>query len=177
MIKIKGHEIEAPSIKNSFDRRAVQIQNKIILTLRPLGVERHSIRVHMEKMALKKAPASVSWYFDGRNLKYTYSLMPRFVENLYIIDKVLEIEVERLLSKEISADQFMHEFSEDDDLSEQLIEARKTLGVDPHEMNFDIISKKYKELARKYHPDMSEGDHLIFQKINAAHKLIKKELM
>ena len=33
MIKIKGNEIEAPNIKNSFDRRAIQIQNNIINTL------------------------------------------------------------------------------------------------------------------------------------------------
>lgn len=177
MVKIKGNEIEAPSIKNSFERRAIQIQNSIIHTLKPLGIERDNVKIPMEKIPQKKFPASVSWYFEGRNLKYSYSLMPRFVENLYIIDKVLKIEVEKFLSEEITLDQFTHEFSEDDDLSEQLLEARKTLGVDPDERDFELISKKYKELAKKCHPDMPEGDHLTFQKINAAHKLIRKELM
>jgi hypothetical protein len=102
--------------------------------------------------------------------------MPRFVENLYIIDKVLKIEVEKLISGEINTDQFCREFSEDDDLSEQLIEARKTLGVSETEKDFELISKKYKDLARTHHPDMPEGDHELFQKINSAHKLIKKEL-
>jgi len=176
MVKIKGNEIEAPKITNSFDRRAVQLQNNIILTLRPLGVERDHVKIPLEKIAQKKAPASVSWYFDGRNLKYGYSLMPRFVENLYIIDKVLKIEVGKLLSKEITFDQFAREFSEDDDLSEQLVEARKTLGVEAGETDFELISKKYKDLARKHHPDMPEGNHELFQKINLAHKLIKKEL-
>ena len=177
MVKIKGNEIAPPNITNSFDRRAIQIQNNIIQTLKPLGIDRDHVDVPMEKVAMKKAPASVSWYFQGRNLKYSYSLMPRFVENLYIIDKVLKLEVAKLLSGEITADQFTREFSEDDDLSEQLIEARKTLGVDPQEKDFEVFSKRYKDLAKKYHPDMPEGDHLMFQKINAAHKLIKKELM
>lgn len=177
MIKIKGHEIEEPNFKNSFDRRAIQIQNSIMSTLKLLGVDRDNAEMHMEKIAQRKFPASVSWYFEGRNLKYSYSLMPRFIDNLYIIDKILKIEVERLLSDEITLDQFQREFSEDDDLSDQLAEARKTLGVEADETDFEVISKKYKNLARKHHPDMSEGNHEMFQKINAAHKLIKKELM
>ena len=177
MVKIKGNEIELPKITNSFDRRAIQIQNSIILTLKPLGIERDNVRIPMEKIAQKRAPASVAWWLNGRNLKYSYSLMPKFIENLYIIDKVLKIEVDKLVSKEITFDQFAHEFSEDDDLSEQLVEARKHLGVDADEKDFEVITKKYKDLARKHHPDMPEGDHAAFQRINAAHKLIKKELM
>jgi hypothetical protein len=176
MIKIKGNEIAAPSIVSSFDRKAVQIQNNIVQTLRPLGVDRDHVNIILPKIAQKKAPASISWYFQGRNLKYGYSQMKNFVENLYIIDKVLKCEVTKLLSEEITPSQFMHEFSQDDNFSEQLQEARKTLGVDPNETDFELISKKYKDLARKHHPDMPDGDHDAFQKINAAHKLIKKEL-
>ncbi len=176
MVKIKGNEIEEPKITNSFDRRAIQIQNNIILTLKKLGIERDNVKMPIEKVPQKKAPASVSWWMEGRDLKYSYSLMPRFIENLYIIDKVLKIEVEKLLSKEINLDQFSREFSEDDDLSEQLKSARKTLGVDESEKDFELISKKYKDLARQHHPDMPEGDHELFQKVNSAHKLIKKEL-
>lgn len=177
MVKIKGNEIEAPRITGSFDRKAVQIQNSIVETLKKLGIERDNVRVNVETVAHKKAPASVAWWFNGRNLKYSYSLMPKFVENLYIIDKVLKIEVAKLLSGEIIFDQFAREFSEEDDLSDQLAEARKLLGVSPDEKDFELISKNYKELAKKHHPDMSGGDHDMFQKINAAHKLIRKELM
>lgn len=176
MVKIKGNEIEAPRINSSFDRKAVQIQNNIVETLKKLGIDRDNVRIPMERIAQRKAPASVAWWFEGRNLKYSYSLMPKFVENLYIIDKVLKIEVAKLLSGEIIFDQFAREFSEDDDLTSQLAEARKTLGVNADEKDFELISKKYKELAKNCHPDMPEGDHVLFQKINAAHKLIKKEL-
>lgn len=176
MLKIKGNEIEEPHFRDSFDRRAVKIQNSIVETLKCLGLERDDINVTMERNARLKAPASVSWYFEGRNMKYSYSLMSKFIENLYIVDKVLELEVEKLLEEEITLDQFQREFDEDDDLSDHLIDARKLLGVDEKETDFELISKKYKELAKKHHPDMSDGDHEMFQKINAAHKLIKKEL-
>jgi hypothetical protein len=177
MIKIKGSEIEEPRIVDSFDRRALQIKNSIMETLKLIGADRYNVKILPEKDSAKRAGASVSWYFDGRGLKYSYSRMTKVVENLYIIDKVLKIEVKKLLSKEINPDEFSREFSEDDDLSEQLTDARKTLGVDASENDFEVISNKYKDLAKKHHPDMPEGNHELFQKINAAHKLIKKELM
>jgi hypothetical protein len=176
MVLIKDHEIVLPKITDSFGRRATQIENRIILILLPLGVERHSINIPMQALAQRKFPASVSWYFEGRNLKYSYGLMPKFIENLAIIEKVLKLEVERLLSKEILVDDFIREFTEDDDLIEQRIEARKTVCVSPDEMDIEKINHNYKLLAKKYHPDMPEGDHECFQRINAAHKLLKKEL-
>ena len=176
MVLIKGHEITPSVIRDSFGRRAVQLENNIVLTLKQLGVERHSINVPMQVIAQRKHPASVSWYFNGRNLKYSYGLMSKFVENLAIIEKVLKIEVARLLSKEILVDDFVREFSEDDNMEEQRIEARKTLCVKEDEMDIEVINKNYKLLAKKYHPDMPNGDHECFQRINAAHKLLKKEL-
>ena len=177
MVLIKGHEIELPKIRDSFNRRATQIENNIVALLKPLGVERRSIEIPMQVIAQKKYPASISWYFEGRNLKYSYGLMSKFVENLAIIEKVLKIEVSRLISKEILVDDFVREFTEDDDLHEQRLEARKTLCVKPDEMDFEVITNNYKLLAKKYHPDMHGGDHECFQRINAAHKLLKKELM
>lgn len=176
MVLIKGHEIEVPKIRDSFNRRATQIENNIIATLGTLGVERHSVDIPMQVLAQKKHPASVSWYFEGRNLKYSYGLMSKFVENLAIIERVLKLEVARLLSREIVDDDFIREFTEDDDLVEQRTEARKTLCVKSDEMDVEVINKNYKLLAKKYHPDMPGGDHECFQRINAAHKLLKKEL-
>ncbi|MEK6908675.1 MAG: DnaJ domain-containing protein [Nanoarchaeota archaeon] len=177
IIKIKGNEIEAPNIETSFDRRAIQLKNSIIDTLGLLGLTRYDTEIKLEMIARKKAPASASFYFDGRNLKYTYSLMPKFVENMAVIDKILKIYIQKLIDGEITLDEFKQEFSEDDDLPNQLIEARKTLDVDENEKDFEVISKKYKNLAKKYHPDMPEGNHEMFQKINGAHKLIQKELI
>jgi len=177
MLKIKGHSIPKPEITTSFSRRAVAIKNHILNTLKRLGVDADHADIPMETFATRKTPASISWYFGGRNLKYTYGQMPRFIENLYVIDKILEIEIERLISGEITLDQFSNEFSEDDDHLDQLKEARKTLGIDEEEKDFQVISKSYKKLARIHHPDMPNGSHEEFQKINAAHKLIQKELM
>ena len=159
MVKIKGNEIELPVIRDHFDRRAVQIENRIMGRLKLLGVERDDVDLVMERNARLKARASVSWYFEGKNLNYSYSLCDKFIENLYAVDKVLEIEIDKLLDEEITLDEFHREFSEDDSLPKELIEARKTLGVADDEDDYDLISEKYKALAKKFHPDMAEGDH------------------
>ena len=175
MLKVKGYELEEPVFRDSFDRRAVKIQNKIFATLKQLNIDRDDANVSMEKMTRKKVKASASFWFEGRNLKYTYSQMPRFIDNLYVIDKILEIYVDQLFEKEITLDQFQREFSDENNIDEKLTEARKTLGVDEDEIDLELISKNYKSLAKNHHPDMG-GDPKIFQKINAAHKMIKKEL-
>ena len=175
MLKVKGYELEEPVFRDSFDRRAVKVQNHIFATLKQLNIERDDAKVSMEKMARKKAKASVAFWFEGRNLKYNYSQMPRFIDNLYVVDKILEIYVDQLFNKEITLDQFQREFSDDDKIDEKLADARKTLEVAEDETDFELISKNYKSLAKKCHPDMG-GDHEMFQKINTAHKMIKKEL-
>ena len=175
MLKVKGYELEEPAFRDSFDRRAVKVQNSIYATLKQLNIERDDARIPMEKMARMKSKASVAFWFEGRNLKYTYSLMPRFIDNLYVVDKILTVFVDQLFEKEITLDQFQREFSDDDKIDEKLAEARKALGVDEDETDFELISKNYKSLAKKHHPDMG-GDHKEFQKINAAHKMMKKEL-
>ena len=38
------------------------------------------------------------------------------------------------------------------------------------------INQKYKVLAKKCHPDMPDGNIEIFQKLNKAHKLLRREL-
>ncbi len=175
MLKVKGHEIEEPNFKDSFDRRAVKVQNNIFATLKQLNVDRDDARVPLEKNARLKGKASAKFWFEGRNLKVSYSLMPRFIDNLYVVEKILEIYVDELFDEKITLDQFQREFEDNEDEEKELSEARKVLGVDADETDFELISKKYKNLAKKHHPDMG-GDHKEFQKINAAHKAIKKEL-
>lgn len=176
MVKVKGNEIEVPVFTNAFDRRAVQIQNRIMDTLKMLNIDRDNTDMKMERNARLKARAKVCFWFEGRNLSYSYSLCGKFIENLYVVDSVLRTEVDRLLGDVITLDEFYREFADDDMADENLKVARKILEVSEDEEDFELISKKYKVLARKFHPDMSGGDEKKFQAINAAHKLIRKEL-
>jgi hypothetical protein len=176
MIRTRGYEFESVICKDSFNRRAVQYKNQIIQLLGKLGVKEDDTEIPLEKVAIKKAQATVSWYFNGHYMEYTYRTASRFVDNLYIVKKVLELKINDFLNGVININDITNEFSEGKDIEKQRIEAREALGVNPDSMDINLINKNYKILAKEFHPDMPNGDMERFKKINHAHKILKKEL-
>ncbi|HIG92710.1 MAG: heat shock protein DnaJ-like protein [archaeon GW2011_AR9] len=175
-IKIKGYEITLPIIRDSYDRRAQQFRNNIIETLRKIGLTEDDINIKEEISAYRNAPASASWYVDGHHLYYSYKIARKYVENLYIVSKVIELEVKALLAGQKTIAEFIADFSEERDVEEKRVEARALLGVEDHVTDIAVINAKYKDLAKKNHPDMPGGDTERFKKINNAHKMLKREL-
>ena len=175
-LKIKGHEFNVVIAKDSFYRRAEQYKNKIIDILRKIGLTEDDVDVQVEPAAMKKAPASATWYFEGYHLHYSYQAADKFVDNLYVVLKVIELEVNSLLNEERTVKEFIGEFSEDKDIKKQREAARETLGVSSDTIDLEIIDKKYKDLAKQHHPDMLGGNIEKFKAINRAHKILKREL-
>jgi len=175
-ITIKGHEIAAISIKDSFDRRALQYKNKIVSTLRKIGIKEDDVDIELEAVSAKSARASASWYIGGHRLHYSYKSPKKYVENLYIVFKMIELEVNALLAGQKTQQDFISEFSEDKDVDDKRKEAREILGVAPDSLDLGHIDSKYKDLAKKYHPDMPEGNADKFKEINLAHKILRREL-
>jgi hypothetical protein len=125
---------------------------------------------------MRKASASVSWYVDKEHLHYSHNSRSKYVENLYVVFKVIDLEITALLEKRITLEEFISEFSEDIDVAEKRKEARVVLGLG-HEVNdVAVIDKAYKDLAKKHHPDTDNGDTEKFKEINHAHKILKREL-
>jgi hypothetical protein len=175
IINVKGYEFKAFNIRDSSYRRAVQFQNNIIATLKKLGINEDDVEVPLEKIVIRRVPASAEWYFDGSRLFFDYKLANKFIENLYVVSKVIEFEVAQVLNGEKNADQFIRDFSEDDDVEDQRKAARRLLGVDEDCLDLNEINAKYKSLAKSHHPDLG-GSVENFKKINNAHKLLKREL-
>ena len=176
VIKVKGYEFNVITIKDSFNRRSLQYKNKIINILKNIDLTEDDIDIPLEPVGMKKASASASWYFDGYYLHYSYNSNNKFVENLYVVLKVIEFEVNALLNKEKTMSEFIHAFSEDKDVQEQRKKARELLGVDEKTLDLDLINKRYKDLAKSLHPDMPGGDLEKFKALNRAHKILKREL-
>ena len=174
-IIVKGHEFNQLLIRDSYDRRAVLFQNNIIESLKKIGVIEDNIDIKMQKVARMRGYSAVSWYFEGRNMYLSYKSCPRFIDNLFIVSKVIEMEIKAFFNEEITIEDFITHFSEDDDIEKRRKEAREILGVDENCLDFELISKHYKELAKKHHPDAG-GDMEMFKKINNAHKMLKREL-
>jgi len=169
-ITAKGYEFNEMLIRDSYDRRAVSFMNIIISSLKKIGVKEDDINVEVRPVARMKAPASASWYFDGYHMYFSYKKANKFVENLYVISKVIELEIKALQNDEITLQDFINKFSEEHDTEKIREEARELLGVDKESLDLDEINRKYKLLAKKYHPDVDGGNAEMFKRINHAHK-------
>lgn len=176
MVNIKGHEITPIVVRDSYNRRAQQYTNKIIAALRRLDLTEDDIDVSMQAMPIKKIEASASWYFEGYHMHYSHNGQSKYVDNLYVVMRVIECEIDALLQERRTVDQFIHDFVEDTDIKKQRKEARETLGLPEDTQDIDLINKTYKNLAKEHHPDKASGSHENFKKINNAHKILKREL-
>ena len=176
MIIIKGHEIETVIVKNAHNRRALQFKNNIVILLRSIGVNENDIDVPVENVAIKKAKASATWYYSGHRMYYSHNMQSKFVDNLHVLFKVIEIESNLVLSEKKTFDDFISEFREDSDIDDKRKEARKFFDVDPDLNDLEIITKKYKAMAKELHPDMPSGDTEKFKQLNNAHKILRREL-
>ncbi len=174
-ILLRGHEFNELVIKDSYDRRALQFKNSIIAALQKIGIPENDVEVVLPKIARMKRAASASWYFDGRNMYFSYRSGATFVQNLHVVLKVVEAEVAALLKEEKTVEEFARDFMEDRDVEIQRQEARKILGVEDTCLDIEVINKSYKQLAKQAHPDMG-GDLEKFKEINNAHKMLKREL-
>lgn len=174
-IRVKGHLFEAFVVKNASNRRMVQFKNAIVATLKKVGVPEDQTDIPLEGFALKKQPASVTWFVNGHRLYYSYGA-GRFVENLYVVSMVIAFEVELLLSGAKSEEEFIGEFREEEDVEAQRKEARDVLGLGHETNDLEVINKRYKELAKEHHPDTATGNVEKFKAINHAHKMLKREL-
>ncbi len=175
-ITVKGYEFEAVSITDSFNRRAMQFKNKIITSISRLGLTVDDVDIELEPNGIKKAPASVSWFFDGWHLHYSHNSRNKYVENLYVVFKVVDFNITALIEGRMTIDDFLKEFSEDIDIAKKRKEARVALGLDHDVNDLNVIDKAYKNLAKKHHPDTETGDAEKFKEINRAHKMLKREL-
>ena len=176
MVKIKGHEINAIITNAAFNRKALQYKNNIIILLKHIGVSEYDTEVPLESIAIKKAKASATWYLSGHRMHYSYNSQKKFVDNLYIVFKVIEIETKLILSGEKTIEEFIQEFKEDSDVADKRKKAREFLGFGHDVDDMDAINKKYKDMARALHPDMPTGNTEEFKQLNNAHKILKREL-
>lgn len=175
-IKVKGYEFNAISIRDSYNRRSLKFKNNIINNLRILGLSEDDVELDLEPNAIKNMPASVSWYIEGFHLHYSYNKCNKYVENLYVVLKIIEFEVKALVDGTKTIDEFITDFREEHDVVEERKKARELIGVESDSVDLDLINKKYKRLSKDCHPDMPNGNVDKFKELNKAHKVLKREL-
>ena len=176
MVRIKGHEITPVITRAAATRKAQQFKNKIEAILKRIGVSEYDTEIPLETIAVKKAKASATWWLAGHRMHYSCNIQKSFVDNLYIVLKVIELEVKLLVSEEKWIEEFTSTFREESDVDVERKKAREFLGVDEHENDLELITKKFKTMAKELHPDKPTGDTEKFKDLNHAHKILKREL-
>lgn len=175
-IKIRGHVYKIHPTRDSFNRRATQYYNLIAEQLRRIGLTIDDVEITEERVPIKKAPASASWWIQGYHCHFSFNKMPRFVDNLQVVLKVIEHSIDELTEKKISIEDFILSFKEEKGFDEKRKEAREFFDLEKDNINLEEISKKYKKLAKNLHPDMPNGDINKFKQLNEHHKILKREL-
>ncbi|MFA6064414.1 MAG: DnaJ domain-containing protein [archaeon] len=176
VLKIKGHSVNFIPTKDNFNRRALQYKNRLISALEKLGTAQDQIDLDLNGFCGREAKASVTWYFNGFRMYYECSTQKKYVDNIFIISKIIENEVELVLSETKPLEEFIAEFREDEDVHDERKEAREFFGLDEKHKDMEEINKKYKELAKSLHPDTPTGDVEKFKQLNHHHKILKREL-
>lgn len=176
MVTIKGQEFKEIILRDSYSRRALQYKNKIIRFLKVFGLTEDDVEIPLEKIAMRKAQASASWYMWDQHLLYSYNGSAKFAENLGMVSQVIERFICLLGEDKITPEEFLELFMEDVDILDKRKKARELLGVEGHSIDFETMHKNYKKLSKELHPDMPTGDTEKFKEINNAHKILKKEL-
>jgi hypothetical protein len=175
-IKIRGYDYKINLARDSFNRRAIQYTNQIMAQFRSIGLTNDDVEVSEERMAMKKAPANVSWWIHDERCHFSFNKMARFVDNLLVVSKVIEHNIDELIAEEITIEDFIKIFREHDGFDEKRVKAREFFDLEEDHINLEEINKKYKSLAKTLHPDMPTGDHEKFKELNEHHKTLKREL-
>jgi len=125
MISIKGHEFNAIHVKDSFNRRALKFKNNIHASFRAIGLGEDEIEVELEPVAIKNLPASASWWMEGYHCHYSYQACTKYVENLYVVSKLIEFEILDIVEGRKTTEEFIKDFTEEKDVKEARAAARK----------------------------------------------------
>jgi len=176
MVNIKGYEFKEVVIRDSYTRRALQLKNRIIQSFKKFGLTEDDVDIDLEKIAMRKAQASTTWWMWDDRLFFSYNGCAKYVENLAMVAQVIEHFLNLVAEERITPKEFLEQFAEDKDIVEQRKEAREVLGVVEDSIDFEEMHKNYKKLSKKYHPDMPDGNTEKFKEINRAHKILKREL-
>lgn len=176
MVNINGHDFEQITIRDSYYRRALQYERKILTYLKRFELTEDDVNIPIEQNAMRNVQASVAWYLDDAHLFFSYTGSSKFVENLAMVAQVIDYFSQRLIEGDIDLKQYVELFKEDYDISEKRMHAREVLGVHEDSKDFDEMNVNYRRLSKEYHPDMPTGNLDKFKEINNAHKILKKEL-
>ena len=172
IIKVKGYEINFIPTISAIDRKAVLYCNNIIEEIKKIGLNQDYVEFLKCENSHRIELCKFSIYYENHKLIFSHNSQRRYIDNLFILSKLVEKEIQALLNNQITKQNLIDKYTQEkleDDFRNKAIEI-----LDLKKNNFDkeTLNKNYKELAKKFHPDKEGGSVDEFKKIN---NQIKKE--
>ena len=120
--------------------------------------------------------AKVTWMINGKEHSYKCNTQPRAVDNVAAISQIIEPDSKAIRRGLKTFGQVMNQFRLDYDPNAPRTKTpREILGIPEHINDPDYIKYKYKQKAKKVHPDQG-GDAKQFRELKEAYDNIQKEL-
>lgn len=173
-VELNGRTIKIEQNLIATTRGIPALRTAILNWLGRIGITQEYITVEY-RGTLNGSWAEVSWEVNGKNHFYKCQSQKRPADNLAAVEQLVHQEVLFIERGIKTFAQVMNQFAlpapEDIEIS---FNPRQILGVPENIDDLDYIKFKYREAAKKYHPDKG-GDPEEFKKIKKAYEMLKTD--
>lgn len=149
----------------------------IFNSLEKIGIEPKYIDLQFGgcKGVTQSAWAELIWFVNGAEHKYRCDSQQCDVDNVASISQVIEQDIKSIRRGLKSFGQIMNQFQIEAPMGKREKTSREIIGVEESCSDIDYILFKYKQKAKKIHPDKT-GNKQEMQKLNDALAELDAEL-
>lgn len=176
--EVNGRTIEIQVNENNSIKNIHTLRKEIIKWLSRIGITEDYVNIEYNKYGYEEPFASISWVVNGKEYYYECKTQKTATKCLASIEQLVHYEVIFIERGIKSFAQVMNQFKLGYDPSGPTMKTpREILNIPAGVNDFEFVKFKYKELAKKYHPDNKEtGSENKFKELQEAYKSLENEL-
>lgn len=177
-IQVNGNTILIRPTKSTFHRTADNMKKEIFRNFSKIGITPEFIQMNLPRNQLKIGePAQINWTVNGHDYFYECRTQERYIDNLGVISKLVAQESYSIRNGLKKFGQVMNQFSLGfDGKDAEVFNPWEIIGITPGTNDIDYLTYKYKQKAKEVHPDTSDKDKDLFQNLQQAYQILKKEM-
>jgi len=175
-ISVNGKEVNIRPTRSRFTKTAHMMKQEILSDFKRIGITEEYIDLTIVRNPLKRdEPAQIGWVVNGDDYYYRCTTQERYVDNLGVLGKVISQESYAIRNGLKTFGQVMRQFRLGyEEGGEKIKSPHDVLGITNDIKDKEFITWKFKQLAKKLHPDTETGDKKKFQELKEAYEELTK---
>lgn len=171
-INVNGEVIEIKQNLIKTSRGIPILRNDILTWLKRIGISGEYVSINYGA-SMRDSWAEVSWEVNGKPYFYRCQSQNRPVDNLAAVEQLVHQEVLFIQRGIKTLGQMLNQFAlpAPEDIKDSF-DPRKVLGIPKNVTDKEYIKYKFREAAKKHHPDKG-GDPEKFKDIQKAWEMLK----